>query len=258
MATWISHLRIAEKLLAEIPGLDEVAFAFGNLAADSGKPNEDWTQFDPPKEVTHFLRSGQGARSVRDLEFYNLYLKNLGKDDLACYSFTLGYYIHLVCDSLWSHWIVAATMRDFVALLAESRREFWSQVKGDWYSLDQRYAQAHPESLFWRAILPNPNPPLYLPFLSPEGLEYSLDYIRQFYSQPEPQWLVERPYPFLNAGTLSRYVNDSVAVLLEIYADFERLADLQDAPTALDLIDAQRLEAFPAPLGDVTVPPSTI
>jgi len=251
MATWISHLRIAAGLLDEIPGMDEVAFAFGNLAADSGKPNEDWTQFDPPKTVTHFLDPGQGERSIRDLEFFNLYLKDLNKDNLPCYSFVLGYYFHLVCDSLWSHWIGIATKRDNAALLAEDRSQFWSQVKDDWYSLDQRYNQAHPEGLFWRAILPNPNPPLYLPFLSPNGLEYSLDYIREFYSQPEPEWLAARPYPYLNESTMACYVNDSVAVMLELYACFDKLADLQHTQSALALIAPKRLEAFPAPLGDV-------
>ena len=251
MATWISHLRIAERLLAEIPGLNEVAFAFGNLAPDSGKPNADWTQFDPPKTVTHFLDPGQGERHVRDLEFFNNYLKDLNQDDLPRYSFTLGYFFHLICDSLWSHWINVAVKRQYAALLAADRSKFWGLMKDDWYSLDQRYAQDHPQSLFWRAILPNPNPPRYLPFLSKEGLDHSLDYIRQFYSQPEPEWLQARPYAYTNAGTLARYVADSVAVLLEIYANFERLPDLQNTTSALGLIDPARLEPFAPPLGDI-------
>ncbi len=68
MGTWIGHLRIAENLLAVLPHLDEVAFAFGSLAPDSGVPNEDWSQFDPPKEVTHFLRPGEDEGRIKDLE----------------------------------------------------------------------------------------------------------------------------------------------------------------------------------------------
>ena len=56
MGTWISHLRIAESLLHHFPGLDEVTFTFGNLSPDSGIPNADWTAFDPPKEIAHFLQ----------------------------------------------------------------------------------------------------------------------------------------------------------------------------------------------------------
>ncbi|MFN8421221.1 MAG: hypothetical protein U0528_18555 [Anaerolineae bacterium] len=47
MTTWIGHLRIAEQLLVENTALDEVAFTLGNLGPDSGKPNADWSRFDP-------------------------------------------------------------------------------------------------------------------------------------------------------------------------------------------------------------------
>ncbi len=53
MATWIVHLRIAENLLACIPALDAAQFAIGNVAPDSGIPDEKWEKFDPPPEVTH-------------------------------------------------------------------------------------------------------------------------------------------------------------------------------------------------------------
>lgn len=57
MAIWIAHLRLAENLLARIPNLDEAQFAIGNIAPDSGVPDEKWEHFDPPKEVTHFVRT---------------------------------------------------------------------------------------------------------------------------------------------------------------------------------------------------------
>jgi hypothetical protein len=41
MATWIAHLRLAENLLERIPGLDEAQFAIGNVAPDSGIPDEN-------------------------------------------------------------------------------------------------------------------------------------------------------------------------------------------------------------------------
>ena len=66
MGTWIAHLRIAENLLPYFSGMDEVAFTYGNLAPDSGLPNADWTVFDPPKEVTHFLHKGEGESAIRD------------------------------------------------------------------------------------------------------------------------------------------------------------------------------------------------
>jgi len=98
MVTWISHLRVAENLLGHFPKLDEVAFTFGNLSPDSGIPNADWTEFDPPKEVTHFLRKGEGEYAIHDLVFYEQYLANIKpKHDIKLYIFRLGYFFHLIC-----------------------------------------------------------------------------------------------------------------------------------------------------------------
>ena len=54
MASWMVHLRVADELLKKIEKLDEQAFVIGNIAPDSGVPNEDWTVFQPPKDVSHF------------------------------------------------------------------------------------------------------------------------------------------------------------------------------------------------------------
>jgi hypothetical protein len=53
MARWITHLRIIENLLRFISGLGEVEFAVGNIAPDSGVPDEKWEKVKPPTEVTH-------------------------------------------------------------------------------------------------------------------------------------------------------------------------------------------------------------
>ena len=110
MGTWISHLRIAESLLHHFPGLDEVTFTFGNLSPDSGIPNADWTAFDPPKEITHFLQKGEGEDAVHDLVFYEQYLSNIEPEtDNKLYSFRLGYFFHLICDIMWVKRIWDAT-----------------------------------------------------------------------------------------------------------------------------------------------------
>src|SRR5512141_989641 len=144
MGTWICHLRIAEQLLAALPDLDEVAFTCGNLAPDSGIPNADWTVFDPPKEVTHFLNSGEDEGRIRDLEFYHVHLATIDPAaDRARHSFILGYFTHLLCDNLWSKRIVSASKRDYAPLLAERGRAAWSDFKEDWYGLDQCYVREH-------------------------------------------------------------------------------------------------------------------
>lgn len=74
MATWIAHFRIAERLLQDWPHLDAPAFVIGNVAPDSGRPNHDWTSFDPPKSVTHLLRPGEDEGRIPDLTFWHEYV----------------------------------------------------------------------------------------------------------------------------------------------------------------------------------------
>lgn len=54
MATWITHLRVAENILKRFK-LEENEFLAGNIAPDSGVPNENGSGFNPPKEITHWL-----------------------------------------------------------------------------------------------------------------------------------------------------------------------------------------------------------
>lgn len=55
VATWIAHLRVAERLinLGIVKNTD--GFIIGNIAPDSGVPNADRSSFDPPKSVTHWI-----------------------------------------------------------------------------------------------------------------------------------------------------------------------------------------------------------
>jgi hypothetical protein len=56
MASWIVHLRLAENLLGLIPdrlaersrrSLEPASFAVGNIAPDSGMPDEKWEKSNP-------------------------------------------------------------------------------------------------------------------------------------------------------------------------------------------------------------------
>ncbi len=252
MATWIAHLRIAENLLSEISDLDPGAFAFGNLAPDSGIPSADWTQFDPPKEVTHFLKKGAGESQLNDLNFYRGYLAEQTFDPHAeRFSFLLGYFFHLICDRLWGMQIAIPGKQAYAKLFAKrSKNEAYDLLKHDWYGLDHRYVRDHPNSIFWRVLMRSPNPPQYLPFVSERALNHQLDYIRKFYSEPDPTWVLDRPFPYLNEATMSRWIAGTSASLLKIYRRFDELAALNGTPSALALIDASELAPYDSPLGD--------
>ena len=54
MASWMIHLRIADKLLDRLDNITTTEFIIGNIAPDSGVPNEDWSAFTPSGDISHF------------------------------------------------------------------------------------------------------------------------------------------------------------------------------------------------------------
>jgi hypothetical protein len=253
MGTWISHLRVAENLLPHFPELDEVTFTFGSLSPDSGIPNADWTEFDPPKEVTHFLHKDEEEHAIHDLTYYRYYLADISaEEDIKLYSFRLAYFFHLICDILWAKRIGAATKRQFKQLFETDAREAVSLVKGDWYGLDQLYARDHPEHIFWRVIMNNPFPPSYLPFVKDEALHQQYDYIRKFYSAPQDQWFLSLPYQYLNETTMTRAVNDSIEAILIIYGKIKNGGDFTGLESSVSLLPEYLTTPYEEPLGNLS------
>lgn len=249
MATWIAHVRVAEQLYAVIPGLDEAAFIFGNLAPDSGKPNADWTEFDPPKHITHFQHPGEDEDKIADLAFYRDYLLTIPSDDAVTTSFAWGYFFHLLCDNLWIRLIWATTKVEYAAELEANNKFIWA-IKQDWYGLDHKYLRDHPDCSFWRvfAALPTPVPPF--PFLNADAFQHSMNYIRAGYTAPAPERVLDRAYPHLQEAVMDRYVADAAARLLEIYTVLQTQPILDGKQSALTLLTTPLLP-YPAPLGDI-------
>lgn len=254
MGTWISHLRIAEKLLGHFKELDEITFTFGNLSPDSGIPNSDWTEFDPPKEVTHFLRKGEDEHAIHDLEFYEKYLANIEpENDVKLYSFRLGYFFHLICDIMWARRIGAATKRDFNKLFQEDKKQAIELVKGDWYGLDQLYVRDHPESNFWNVIMPNPDPPSYLSFVKDKALHQQYAHIRKYYSQPPDKWFLSIPYRYLNEETMTQMVNDSIQAVLLVHDQVKRMENFNGLKSSVSLLPETLTSPYESPLGNLSI-----
>ena len=111
MATWIAHLRIAENILKDMNNFDSRAFILGNIGPDSGVPNEDWSNFNPPKKITHWINE---ENNIDAEEFFHKYIEKYTREnkevDIRCrssmdysrYTYLLGYYVHLLTDIEWS------------------------------------------------------------------------------------------------------------------------------------------------------------
>ncbi len=257
MGTWICHIRVAEKLVTRIPHLDLTAFMLGSLAPDSGIPNQDWTVFDPPKEVTHYLHRGEDESQIRDLIFYRELVAGLDlQADPILYSLRLAYFIHLMCDGLWARRIGLPTKRGYADLRARLGSSFWDTIKEDWYGQDHCYLRDHPESAFWKVVMPAPYPPACVPFLSPEAVNRQLDYIRGYYSQPNPDRVLDRPFPYLNGRTMDRFVDECAAAALEVHGLLSAQPAPQEMLSSLDLLPPGDSAPYDLPLGDVVRAPS--
>lgn len=251
MGTWISHLRVAENLLSYFPEVDEVTFTFGNLSPDSGIPNADWTEFDPPKEVTHFLRRGEEEHAIHDLVYYQQYLAGVKpENDFHLYSFRLGYFFHLICDILWAKRIAVATKHQFRELFEKDMREAVGLVKDDWYGLDQLYVRDHPEHIFWRVIMTQPYPRSFLPFVNEKALHHQYDHIRKYYSTQEDKWYLSIPYCYLNASTMTRIVNESIEAVLIVQEKVRNLKDFNGLVSSASLLPEYLTTPYEEPLGN--------
>ncbi len=219
MATWIAHLRIAEALLARIPALDAGQFAIGNIAPDSGIPDEKWEHFTPPPEVTHFKRSHSVHKDIADLDFYRRYLHGLDPvRDVPSFSFRLGYFFHLISDNLWTRVVGRPTQERFAAQFAADKDFIW-EVKKDWYGLDHLYVRAHPDCLYWRIFL-DAEPDLHnLDFLPPEALPRQLSHIKAYYQSDhdEIREMMEREKKYLTQAEMDAFVNETTSCLLAIH-----------------------------------------
>ena len=110
MASWMVHLRIADKLLDNISDLSPVEFIVGNVAPDSGVPNEDWSVFTPSTQVSHFKTDSSKANPDAFAGKYFTPALQAGYSGQQ-YGFYLGYLVHLITipvsgpsGSIWELW----------------------------------------------------------------------------------------------------------------------------------------------------------
>ena len=214
MATWIVHLRIAENLLREIDGFVPSHFAVGNIAPDSGIPDEKWEKFTPPTEVTHFQAPNGSPYYSDDISYFRKYLHQI-EIDKARYSFLWGYFCHIVTDNLWFLRIASPT-HEIYKTQFEANPDFIWEVKKDWYGLDFVYVRNHPNSLFWNVFLDCEYPTNYLDILLPEGVQQRIEYIKTYYRRKDAETdeIYSRQRIYLTEEKVDQFVEEATKRLI--------------------------------------------
>ncbi len=188
MASWITHLMIADEVLSELKHLDKRGFSVGSIAPDCNIENADWSDFTPPREVTHWMNGKIKDEDDCD-RFRDTYILSR-KSEIETgeeYAFLLGYYAHLIEDAQYMAFLRDETRVQNAwkrILSSDKYREAAQSLECSWKSIkevlskdirnaevgavERKYLNAHPDSGFLKYILPLTDFPDYIEYL-PKG-----------------------------------------------------------------------------------------
>ena len=209
MASWIVHLRVADRLLDRIAGLEQTPFIVGNIGPDCGAITDVPGEYDPPNRITHYSPGGR-KRDCQTWRFRDEYLPD---PEPGRHSFYLGYYVHLWVDRLWFERIFRPIETAHAAYFAEDPMRVFS-MKQDWYDQDARFLRDHPAFRAFRmlcAVQDFPN--TYLDFYGPDVFTRQIRYIAQFYAPTDRN--LEREYRFLDQPAMDGFVDGAAADILQ-------------------------------------------
>jgi len=223
MASWMVHLRIADKLLTKLSDLIDIEFVVGNMAPDSGVPNADGSAFIPSGDISHFKTTD--ADGLKDIHLHKYVERFFTEAQRKQYdskqnSFYLGYLTHLLTDIMWVDSIVRPSISKFKPLYDKDRKEWNRILKKDWYDLDYLYIKKNPNfrafSIYSSAVgFENK----YIDFFRKDAFHERREYIVSFYSKENNN--SDRDYIYLTENEMDRFVYESVdniyKILLEDY-----------------------------------------
>ena len=235
MATWVTHLMVADLLLKDCPSLDRRGFCVGSIAPDCNVENEDWTAFTPSREITHWMSGSRKAAS--DCErFYGEYLlPRLGASVASEeYAFLLGYYAHLIEDAEFQRFIrdearvraVWSRIHSIPDLHARSLglSETWDSVKKlipkearmrEIDRIEAEYLLRNPSSGYLTEILPLRSFPDYIDYLPPGSIVRKIGVMGSLPSSPPDH----TPLISVSQDEYSAYVLNALRIVRDTFAD---------------------------------------
>ena len=186
MANWITHMMLADSLMKMGLDADARGFAVGNIAPDCNVENADWTDFTPPRAVTHWM-TGEHKDSADCEGFWDQYIRGRAFTSREERAFFLGYYAHLVADSEFQKFYQSPEMTaarferiknipEYAARVAGMpethdtiRKMFNRQEKmGDQVAIEREYLRKRPDSLYNTVLRRVTEFPDYIDYL-PKG-----------------------------------------------------------------------------------------
>ncbi len=210
MATWIAHLRIAENILKNMDDLDSIAFILGNVGPDSGVPNEDWSSFNPPKKITHWINEENNIDAER---FFDKYIEN-NFMEYSKYSYVLGYYIHLLTDIEWSKFFNEKKKNALYNKKLKEDASFIWTIKKDWYGLDFLYLEKNPNFIFHTIFKNIDQVPDYIDYFPKGALMKQVKYITEYYLGDNEE--TKENFIYLNEKEMDKFIDETSKKIISI------------------------------------------
>lgn len=218
MASWMIHLRVAQKILEQLKLGDTIEFIMGNIAPDSGIPSLDGTGYIPSSEISHFRTIDEyGFKDVHEEQFIARYFTEEQRTHYTKrqYTFYFAYLTHLITDKIWSREIVYPAKEQFSKLYDSSMEDFFAFLKKDWYDMDFLYLKKNPDfSAFQIYQNTNEFKNIYLDFFSEDAFEQRKEFIVEFYRRGVET--VEERKTYLTMEQLERFVDSAVYEILRL------------------------------------------
>lgn len=230
MATWITHLMVVDELYRRGIKLDEVGFCAGNIGPDCNVENETWTEFTPPKEVTHWMNGK--SKLTADFEgFHEKYVARKEFESLEEFAFLMGYYSHLIVDVEFQRFVRdddrvrdiftrVKNKEDLQNKIAGMPEDFdtLKSVFGKWHIFDdihiqeQRYLDENVESRYTTVLKKMKSFPDYLDYMPEGAITRKLGVIT---AQPN-QFEMRDDFLFFSEQEMARFINDTAGLVFKL------------------------------------------
>lgn len=244
MATWVTHLMVADGILKRLPSLDRHGFCVGNIAPDCNVENEDWTAFTPPRAVTHFMQGERKHGSDCDV-FCQEYIIKRSRDIASDeeYAFLLGYYAHLLTDAAfqamtrnedrvkaaWNRLQADAELRQ----ASIGMEETWDSIKmripkqdrmREIHTIEAEYLRDYPDSGYLTEILPLKEFPDYIDIL-PQGSIARKIGVMGYLPQADDS---SAKFIAISRAEYAEFVSHTIQLVEEKFAEKNLIHDPQD------------------------------
>ena len=211
MATWVTHFRVAERLLADGLEADKEAFAIGNIGPDCSYLSSDGEELIPSKKITHYIVDNQ----IDTESLYSLYLADVNLSTLNPeQSFYLGYYVHLICDQAWHKWHNKKKQESLYQEIID-RPEYQYVIREDWYGIDFQYLKRNQDHIFWSLFQHIQSCPDYMAYYEAGQIMKQIRRIQKFYLTNTIA--DDHEFKYVTMSEVEQFVEDTVQEIQSLF-----------------------------------------